>query len=110
MGTTTLRPTKYCRACGGVIDAMAIVCPQCGVMQPSPAGLIESDKRILPARLLCFFFGFLGVHRFYVGKAGTGVLQLLTFGGLGIWWLIDFIMIIVGSFKDSDGQRITAWT
>lgn len=69
-----------------------------------------SDKRILPAFLLCFFLGVLGVHRFYVGKVGTGVLQLLTLGGLGIWALIDFIMIIVGAFTDKQGNKITEWT
>lgn len=68
-----------------------------------------SDKKRLVALLLCFFLGGLGVHRFYVGKIGTGVLQLVTFGGLGIWALIDFIMIIVGSFTDSDGNALTEW-
>jgi hypothetical protein len=110
MGITTLRPTKYCHACGGMIDSMAIVCPMCGVMQPSPAGLIESDKRIVPALILCFFLGIFGAHRFYVGKTGTGFLQLVTLGGLGVWTLIDFILIVVGSFKDAEGQRINAWT
>ena len=47
-----------------------------------------SDKGFVPALLLCFFFGFLGVHRFYVGKIGTGLLMLITFGGFGIWALI----------------------
>jgi TM2 domain-containing membrane protein YozV len=56
--------------------------------------------------LLCFFLGALGVHRFYVGKVGTGILQLLTFGGLGIWALIDFVMIVCGSFKDGQGLAI----
>lgn len=69
-----------------------------------------SDKRILPAFLLCFFLGFLGVHRFYVGKIGTGILQIVTLGGLGIWVLIDFIMIIVGAFTDKQGRKITQWT
>lgn len=69
-----------------------------------------SDKRILPAFLLCFFVGFLGVHRFYVGKIGTGILQIVTLGGLGIWTLIDFIMIICGAFTDKAGNKITQWT
>jgi TM2 domain-containing membrane protein YozV len=67
-----------------------------------------SDKGFVPALLLCFFFGVLGVHRFYVGKIGTGILQLLTLGGLGIWALIDFIMIVVGSFTDKQGRPIKA--
>lgn len=69
-----------------------------------------SEKRILPAFLLCFFFGMFGAHRFYVGKIGTGILQLVTLGGLGIWVLIDFIMIIVGAFTDKEGNKITQWT
>jgi TM2 domain-containing membrane protein YozV len=46
------------------------------------------------------------VHRFYVGKIGTGILQIVTFGGLGLWVLIDFIMILLGNFKDKDGQAL----
>ncbi len=69
-----------------------------------------SNKRILPAAILCFFLGVLGAHRFYVGKFGTGILQLLTGGGFGIWFIIDFIMIVLGSFTDSDGNKITQWT
>ncbi len=65
-----------------------------------------SDKKMVPACLLCFFLGFLGVHRFYVGKVGTGVLMIFTLGGLGIWTLIDFIMILTGSFKDIDGKAL----
>ncbi len=69
----------------------------------------DSDKSRTVAALLCFFIGGLGVHRFYVGKVGTGVLQIVTLGGLGIWLLIDFIMILVGSFKDSEGRTLTNW-
>ena len=67
-----------------------------------------SEKGFVPTILLCFFFGVLGVHRFYVGKIGTGILQLLTIGGLGIWALIDFIVIVTGSFKDKEGLPIRA--
>ena len=109
--TSVARPTKFCHACGSVIDAQAVVCPRCGVMQSNlPATLSDSEKRILPAALLCFFLGVFGAHRFYAGKIGTGVLQLFTLGGFGIWWLIDLILIVTGNFKDGDGERVTEWT
>jgi len=57
-----------------------------------------------------FFLGFLGVHRFYVGKIGSGIAQLLTFGGLGIWALVDLIILATGSFTDAEGNKITLWT
>lgn len=68
----------------------------------------KSSKSFIAAILLCFFLGSLGIHRFYVGKIGTGILQIITLGGLGVWVLIDFIMIIIGKFQDSEGRRITA--
>ena len=67
---------------------------------------VESEKGFVPAILLCFFLGTFGAHRFYVGKIGTGILMLLTLGGLGFWVLIDFIMIVIGNFKDSDGRDL----
>jgi TM2 domain-containing membrane protein YozV len=70
----------------------------------------RTEKLILPAFLLCFFLGVFGAHRFYVGKVGTGILQLLTLGGLGFWALIDLIIIIVGAFTDREGNKITEWT
>ena len=69
-----------------------------------------SEKKRLPVMLFCFFLGMFGVHRFYVGKIGTGILSIITLGGLGIWTLIDFIMIIAGSFKDKQGRVVQAWT
>ena len=70
----------------------------------------HSDKSRIVALLLCFFVGYLGVHRFYVGKVGTGVLMIFTLGGLGIWYLIDLIMITVGSFRDANGRAVFEWT
>lgn len=62
-----------------------------------------STKGFVPALLLAILLGTFGIHRFYVGKIGTGILMLLTLGGLGIWALIDIIMIAVGSFTDKKG-------
>ena len=64
------------------------------------------QKSWIVALLLCFFVGVLGVHRFYTGKIGTGILMLITLGGFGVWTLIDFIMIAVGSFKDKQGLAL----
>ena len=65
-----------------------------------------SDKKMVPAALLCFFLGGLGVHRFYVGKIGTGILLIFTLGGLGILLIIDFVMILTGAFKDKEGKDL----
>lgn len=64
------------------------------------------QKSWLATLLLCLLLGGFGVHRFYTGHIATGVLQLLTLGGCGIWALIDLIMIIVGSFKAADGSEL----
>ncbi len=66
----------------------------------------QSDKSGLACLLLLLFVGWLGAHRFYVRKVGTGLLFILTFGGLGIWWLIDLILIVTGAFTDADGRRV----
>jgi TM2 domain-containing membrane protein YozV len=65
---------------------------------------MTSEKSGLVALLLCLFVGPLGVHRFYVGKIGTGIAMILTLGGFGIWVLIDLILIVTGQFKDSEGK------
>ena len=56
--------------------------------------------------LLTFFVGVLGVHRFYTGKIGTGFLMLVTLGGLGVWLLVDLILVVTGQFTNKDGQKI----
>ena len=69
-----------------------------------------SPKSRLVAALLCFFFGFLGIHRFYVGKVGTGILMILTLGGRRICEIIDFIIILIGSSSDKQGKLLFHWT
>lgn len=67
---------------------------------------VKSDKSFVATLLFCLLLGPLGVHRFYVGKIGTGILMIVTFGGFGIWVLIDFIMICCGRFRDKEGFLI----
>lgn len=86
---------------------------------------IESPKSRMAAALLSFFLGTLGVHRFYVGKVGSGIAMLVMtilgwltaalFIGLlpviavWIWDVIDFIMILCGCFKDGSNLPIKKW-
>lgn len=70
---------------------------------------MKSEKSRLVALLLCIFLGGLGIHRFYVGKVGTGIIWILTLGVFGIGSLVDFIMILCGSFKDKYGKVVENW-
>jgi hypothetical protein len=71
----------------------------------SPYGQVSPKSRIVLI-ILWFFFGVLGVHYFYAGRIGMGILWLLTGGLFGIGWIIDIIVILTGGFRDSHGRRI----
>ena len=79
------------------------VTPPADPTAAAPAPRLESDKSYVVAAVLSFFFGSLGVDRFYLGKVGTGILKLLTFGGLGIWKLVDLILVVFGKLRAKDG-------
>jgi TM2 domain-containing membrane protein YozV len=77
-----------------------------GDMPPAGSTAPSQGKDWLTTLLLSIFLGSLGVDRFYTGHTLLGVVKLITCGGLGIWWLIDLIMIATGSYKDASGNPL----
>lgn len=123
----------YCSHCGVQITEETKFCPSCGagnqatqrVTQPSQQPVVVNvvntntntntngfDTAYGPLKsrwaafFMCFFFGYLGVHKFYVGKTGSGILYLLTFGLFGIGWLIDTIVLLIGGSRDKWGRKL----
>ncbi|WP_369294989.1 NINE protein [Acutalibacter sp.] len=103
----------FCKHCGAQIDSDCVVCPRCGkqvgelkssqqpviinntnVNQNTVGGYVGRPKDKIVALLLCIFLGTFGVHKFYEGKIGMGLLYLFTFGLFGIGWLVDIIIIL----------------
>jgi TM2 domain-containing membrane protein YozV len=69
-----------------------------------------SEKRILPTFLLFLVLSWpLGAHRFFLKRYASAILFIITIGGFGIWWIIDFILIVTGSMKDDRGQVVNIW-
>lgn len=108
----------YCKHCGKEIDDNAKFCSYCGNstrQEEAETEVVHSFSGSSYSRGLALIFACLGcvfisgVHRFYVGKIGTGILWLLSGGCLGIGTLIDIIMIAKGTFEDVDGHRLTKW-
>lgn len=127
----------YCSKCGKEISEGTTYCPACGTavneqtrsqppQQPVVVNIVNSNenknvnnningafgsgypsKSKWTAFFLCFFLGMFGVHRFYVGKNGSGLLWLFTAGLFGIGWVIDTILILFGSFRDKAGYPLT---
>jgi|TARA_B100001996_G_scaffold103062_1_gene77392 TM2 domain-containing membrane protein YozV len=77
-------------------------------MQPQVMQQMNSEKDWLITLILSIVVGGFGIDRFYTGSVLLGVLKLVTLGGLGVWWLIDLIMLVTGNYKDGDGNRIAA--
>lgn len=86
------------------------------VTMPSSRSSRGSDRKILLAFLLAWFFGMLGVHRFYAGRIGSGVAMLIltctVFGAIVtvIWLLVDLIVLATGGFRDGDDKLMKEWT
>lgn len=64
------------------------------------------QKEFLTTWLLSLLVGVLGIDRFYLGKIGTGILKLVTFGGFGVWALIDLILVLTGNTRDKQGREL----
>jgi DNA-directed RNA polymerase subunit RPC12/RpoP len=114
----------FCQKCGNRVNGGSF-CPTCGAqigqtVQQTPQPIIVNvmNANSTPvhdgypyrskwaAFFLCFLFGGLGVHRFYVGKTGTGILWLLTVGFFGFGWFIDLLLILFGGFRDKAGYPL----
>ncbi|MCC6347175.1 MAG: NINE protein [Nitrospirales bacterium] len=97
---------KFCSECGAIIKAKAEICPKCGVRQlPPPNSLTAvapNGKSKLAAALFALFLGGFGIHKFYLGKIGWGIVYLLfcwTFVP-SIIGFIEGILLLVMSESD----------
>ncbi len=116
-----MEETKFCKFCGEKIPYDAVICTKCGrqveKIENNKEGIVinnvatsassaSSSNNIMPSRgriklvnkwisfILCLFLGCLGVHKFYEGKVGMGILYFLTMGICGIGWIIDIFVIL----------------
>lgn len=107
----------YCPHCGKEVSGNESFCPYCGADLRNNASHVAnqaiyntnseySSKSWLVTLLLLIFLGGLGIHRFYVGKIGTGILWLFTAGLFGIGCIIDLIMVVTMNFTDSEDKKI----
>ena len=76
---------------------------------PPPADGPTPRRSFVVAWLLSLFLGFFGADRFYLGKVGTGLVKLVTLGGLGLWWLVDLVITMFGQQRDAHGQPLEGY-
>ena len=128
--TEKLDYDKLCKWCGEELKQPEGICPKCDVGDNGNKAIGKRRSEIKANNdpfnvvvnnalgpkgegydwfitlLLCFFVGFLGVHRFYTGSMLLGVGQLLTFGGCGLWTMVDFALILMNTYKDGNGRLL----
>lgn len=90
-------PDVYSRS---MSDTIAVVSPEVA----EPVLNDATQRHYLAVFFLSFMWGTFGVDRFYLGKVGTGILKLVTFGGFGIWVIVDLVLIMSGAMRDKQGQ------
>ena len=116
-GAAPKTKTVFCVACGAEMNRSDKFCHVCGWDRrvpptPSPQRPVDpnpSPYNRLAALLLCLLLGFLGLHRFYVGKVGTGLLWLFTLGFLSVGVIFDLVLIATGEFRDAEQRRVLRW-
>jgi len=75
-------------------------------MQPTNTKKFPKQRHFLAVFFISFMWGTFGVDRMYLGKWGTGILKLVTFGGFGIWVIVDLILIMSGAMRDKQGREM----
>ena len=100
-GQRPLLGTRYCSNCGAETLPGSEVCAKCGTRVAR-----VSDKDLSTAVLLSFFLGVFGVDRFYLGYTGLGFIKLLTLGGLGVWAIVDLVLIVLKKLPDAQGSPL----
>ena len=98
----------FCSKCGKEINDEAVICVHCGcaVNNNNLSNITSDSKDWVVALLLSWFLGGFGAHRFYTGHIVTGIAQLLTAGGCGVWAFIDWICICFKKFKDENNKPL----
>ena len=108
----------FCSRCGLELPPEVVSCGRCGELVqrglvPLGYGLAAGDaispRSRLVMLLLCIFAGVPGVHRFYARRFWTGLLWLFTLSLLGLGFIYDLVMILLGEFRDGQGRRIARW-
>ena len=125
-GARTKSTQRFCEYCGAELGADAPVQTQPVFYPPQPIvvnvvntntnsstnvnGRNAYDTYPCKSRwmefFLCVFLGYLGVHRFYVGKVGSGLIYLFTGGFFGLGWVLDALRLLFGTFRDRYGHRL----
>jgi TM2 domain-containing membrane protein YozV len=75
-------------------------------MQAQEMQQVNSDKEFMVALILAILIP--GIDRIYAGSIGLGILKFITFGGFGIWWLVDLVKLVTGSYKDGSGNLVSS--
>lgn len=76
------------------------------LVKPLKTSKIPRQRHFLAVFFLSYMWGMFGVDRFYLGKVGTGILKLITFGGFGLWAIVDMFLILAGTMKDKQGREM----